>query len=899
MHRITARLLAATMLAGSGGTGWAFAQEAETDPSALSMEAVRVTGSRIQREDITGLGPATVLNRSQIESSGVVAIEQLLDRLPATAGFAGNQTNAYWTSNGYGTTQVNLRGLGVNRTLVLLNGRRVVSGGTGANNSVDLSVIPVSVIDRIEVLKDGASAIYGADAVAGVVNIITREFEGLQTSARYGITGEGDGAEYNADAIWGIVSDRGSLNASISYQKTEPVNMADRAACSLAETNGSLQCFGSSATIGGRARLADGTRINFNQTLGGDGDFYEPYSASKHNFASFPYLNAVNPIERVSFTSFGRLNLTDDVGLFTEFLYTNRQSEQLASPGSLTNINFAASHPTNPTGQDLVLESRRILEQGPRHFFQDVDTWRFVAGLDGTLSNGWAWEVAANYGRNTGVDGSTNVANRQRVAETLNPALCSNVPGAAIPCGDYLGYGDLSPEVLDYIFFTMRGTGGNEQSSLTADITGDLFQLPAGPLAFAVGGVYRNEKGWRDPDPLTVLGIANTNQQQPISGEISASEAYLEISAPLLAGLPLVEKLTLDAAIRYSDYDLFGGDTNYKLGLDWQLTSAVRARATFGTAFRVPSVPQLFGGIGEGNLTTTDPCNGYSSLPAGSVIAANCAASGVPANFVQLGNTILTQTGANPNLEPESAESYTIGMVWQPGFADGLTLTADYFNIEIADAIRSIPGSTKLSVCYNSQNLSHPFCGGQHFTRNPVTGEVNYLSAQPVNTGRENVAGVDLAAIYGFEVRGLTASLDANITYLDTYEITPFQGADPIIFDGFIGGGNGGFADWRGSGSFSLSDEKWTGSYSMQWIGKATDFNAAPTAIGYRTPDVFYHNAQGTYHLTEKASLSVGIDNLFDERAPYIPSWTDANTDTMTYDLMGRRFYMRVNYRWF
>lgn len=898
MRSISVQLLAATMLAGVGSVLPAFAQSTDEEDQTISMDAVRVTGSRIQRLDITGLGPATVMDRKQIELSGVMAVEQLLDRLPSTAGFAGNQTNAYWTSNGYGTTQVNLRGLGVNRTLVLLNGRRVVSGGTGANNSVDLSVIPVAAIDRIEVLKDGASAIYGADAVAGVVNIITQEFDGFQTSGRYGITQEGDGAEYNLDAIWGMTTDRGSLSASISWQKTEAVNMADRAPCSLAEVGGALQCFGSSATIGGRARLADGTRINFSQP-GAPAGAFAPYDPAVHNFASFPYLNAVNPIERVSFTSFGRLNLTDSVDLFTEFLYTNRRSEQLASPGSLTNIAIAADHPTNPTGQDLILESRRILERGARDFFQEVDTWRVVGGLDGTLANGWAWEVAANYGRNTGVDGSTNIANRQRVAETLDRSRCSDTPGAAIPCGDYLGYGNLSEEALDYIFFTMRGTGGNEQTSLTADITGDLFDLPAGAFAFALGGVYRKERGWRDPDPLTVLGIANTNQQEPISGEIAASEAYLEVSAPLLAGLPLVERLTLDAAIRYSDYDLFGGDTNYKLGLDWQINSGLRTRATFGTAFRVPSVPQLFGGVGEGNLTTTDPCSSYASLPAGSVVAANCQAAGVPANFVQLGNTILTQTGANPNLQPESAETYTIGVVWQPSFVGGLTLTADYFDIEIADAIRSIPGSTKLSVCYNSTNLSHPFCSPQHFTRNPVTGEVNFLSAQPVNTGRETVSGVDLAAIYAFEIAGLDASLDASVTHLNAFEVTPFEGAQPIMFDSFIGGGNGGFPKWRGSTSFSLTDSKWNAAYSMQWIGRATDFNAAPGDIGYRTSDVFYHNVQGTYRVTDKAAISLGVDNLFNQDAPFIASWTDANTDTMTYDLMGRRFYARLTYRWF
>ena len=222
------------------------AMEARQSAEAQESDQIVVTGSRIKRQDITGLGPANVVSKPEIDNTGVMAVDQLLDRLPSTAGFAGNQTNAYWTSNGYGTTQVNLRGLGVNRTLVLLNGRRVVSGGTGANSSVDLSVIPVSIIERIEVLKDGASAIYGADAVAGVVNIITREFEGLEASGRYGVTGEGDGEEYNADLLWGLSGERGNITASFSYQKTGTVNMADREPCALSEVNGALECFGSS-----------------------------------------------------------------------------------------------------------------------------------------------------------------------------------------------------------------------------------------------------------------------------------------------------------------------------------------------------------------------------------------------------------------------------------------------------------------------------------------------------------------------------------------------------------------------------------------------------------------------------------------------------------------------------
>ena len=223
-----------------------------------SPEKLQVTGSRINlnREQIAGVGPVTVLDRESIERSGAVSVETLLQRLPASAGFAGNQTSAYWTSNGWGTAQVNLRGLGINRTLVLLNGRRVVNGGTGANSSVDLNMIPVAMIERIEVLRDGASSIYGADAVAGVVNIITkRALNGGEIAARYGETSRSDGDESSIDLTWGLVGERGSLMTSISYANSGPVSMASRAPCDLGERNGRLECVNNSSTLGGRARL--------------------------------------------------------------------------------------------------------------------------------------------------------------------------------------------------------------------------------------------------------------------------------------------------------------------------------------------------------------------------------------------------------------------------------------------------------------------------------------------------------------------------------------------------------------------------------------------------------------------------------------------------------------------
>ena len=902
--------MAIATLLSAGMTNSAFAQSAEPAPTSprttaqdtKTIETVTVTGSHIKRAQISGVGPVTVIDRDAIQRSGAISVETLLQRLPAAAGFAGNQTNAYWADNGYGTTQVNLRGLGINRTLVLLNGRRVVNGGTGANSSVDLNIIPIALIERIEVLKDGASAIYGADAVAGVVNIITKKnFDGVEASVRYGQTFQQDGDEGAADLTWGMSSDRGSIMAAINYSESGTVNMADRAPCGLGESGGQLVCVGSSSTIGGRAVLANGRRVNFNQDPNGNGNFYETYSGAKHNFNYFPYLNAVNPIKRLSFSTFGNLSLTENVRMFTELMYTNRQSDQLATPGTVglyRPIRIAASHPTNPTGQDLLLQRRRLLEAGARDFYQDVNTFRAVLGLEGRLGTGWDWSMAANWGRNTGVDGSTNIVNLDRFDQTLNTSVCSNAPGAAIPCADYLGYGDVTRKVLDYIMFTSRDNGGNEQKSFTANLSGQLFELPAGWVGVATGIEIRKERGWRDPDQLTVLGIANTNQQDPIAGEYTAKDAFAEIAVPLLQDKFLAQSLTLNAAVRYSNYDLFGNDTNYKLGLDWQVAPSLKVRANYATAFRIPNVPELFGGVSEGNLTTTDPCSGWSSRASSSVIYQNCQASRVPVGYTQLGNTVLTTVGGNANLQPEDAKTLTLGAVWTPSFVSDLTLTVDYFNIKIDNAIQRIDGSTKLAVCYDSPGLSHPFCSSSNFTRNPLTGEIDFLSAQPVNAASERVSGVDLGALYQFTLAGWNATVNWDVSYLKNYDVRPFLGADEIHYAGMITGGRGSYAQWRSFGSLTLARGPWSGSYSVQYIGSADDINASPGDIGYHAPTVTYHNAQVKYAVNKSLNVAFGIDNLFDKDAPFIQSWTDANTDTMTYDLLGRRWNVRATYRW-
>lgn len=881
----------------------AYAQQ--TDPASASenatnMERVQITGSRInlKQAQISGVGPVTVIDADTIQRSGAISVETLLQRLPSSAGTAGSQSSAYWTSNGYGTTQVNLRGLGINRTLVLLNGRRVVSGGTGANSAVDLNMIPIAMIERIEVLKDGASAIYGADAVAGVVNIITKKaFDGVEMSARYGKTERGDGEEKAADLVMGTRSERGSLMASLNYSESGSVNLASRAPCALIEDGGQLVCSGSSSTLGGRARLADGTRVNFNQDPNGNPRGYERYDAAKHGYNSNPFLNAVSPIKRIGVSAFGNLRLNDKVDLFSELMFTNRQSSQLATPGAIgafRPIRIAASHPTNPTGQDLILERRRVAEVGPRTFFQETNTFRIVTGLKGALSDKWDWSASLNWGRNTGVDGNTNIINLDRVDATLNQATCGTSPTAA-PCGNYLGYGNLSKAVLDYIHFNTRDTGGNDQKSFNASISGELFTLPAGAVGFASGFDFRQEKGWRDPDSLIVSGAANTNAQDPIAGEYNARELFAELSVPLLAKLPMVDSLQLNGAARYSNYSLFGSKSTFKVGLDWQVIPQLKLRANKSTAFRVPTVPELFGGVSEGNLTTTDPCNNWNTLSSSSTIYKNCQASRVPVGFKQFGPAILTTGGGNAKLKPEDADTFTVGAVWTP--SKSLTLTLDYFNIEINNAIETVPGSTKLSVCYNSPNLSHIFCRPSSFTRDPQTGEINFLSSQPENAAQQRVSGIDLGALYDFTLFGWHSSLSADVSRLNRFDVTPFPGGETIEYAGKITGGRGSYTQWRSATSLTLMKDQWSGSYNIQYIGSADDINAAPTDIGARAPAIAYHNVSMKYAISKAMTVSMGIDNLLDKKPPFIQSWTDGNTDTMTYDLLGRRWHVRVGYR--
>ncbi|WDE14656.1 TonB-dependent receptor [Thalassomonas haliotis] len=856
------------------------------------IEKITVTGSRIKRTELESASPVAVISAEQISLSGISNVEDLLQEMSFSAGVAGNATNAYWTSGGYGTAQVNIRGLGIKRTLVLLNGRRVVAGGTGANSSVDLNMIPTGLIERIEVLKDGASAIYGADAVAGVVNIITKtSFEGAEFNVKAGISAQGDGDNQEINLTLGGNFDRGQALLSLNYSNSEAVRQSDRIDCAKSGTpDGKLECFGSGTTEGGRALLADGTQVQFNQNSDSQtyGDSYGAYDSAQHGFEWIPYLNAVNPMERFNLSSFVNYQVSDNINLFTEAMYSKRKGEQIVTPrNGFSGIEVEAGFAYNPTGQDLEFQRRRNTELGAPYFFQETDTVRVVMGLEGALDNGWEWQLAYNYGRNTGIDGWTFDIDSEKAAHTLDDSICSYDNSNGIPCGDWFGVDELTPEVIDYVKYRREGSGGNEMRSWSVNLNGDLFDLPAGTLAFAVGAGHRNESGWRDPDS-TVLANGG---EEAIDGSFDVSEIFAEFSVPLLADKMLAKSLTAEVAARYSDYSSVGSETTYKLGLTWHLNDELMIRGVRSTAFRAPVITELFGGSNGENLRTIDPCENASG-----VIAENCLAAGIGSDFVQDGTTVLTSVGGNPGLAAETADTKTIGLVWAPEFISGFSATLDYFTIEIDGAITSVNGSDMLKLCYQDPEGNSQFC--DTFTRHPVTKQINELSQRPVNAASEKVSGIDVNLAYQFELVGLTASSQLDISRLLDHESTPFAGQPTIDKVGYITEDQGSYTKWRGNFSFRLMQDSWSAMYSLRYIGSADDVNATDDdPLGKSVGVVTYSDIQAGYNFSESLNVSVGIDNIFDKEAPYLTSWNDANTDVMTYDLLGRRGYMKLSYR--
>ncbi len=636
----------------------AWAQQPAAASSTRTLDSVQVTGTRIKTAELQGQVPFQTLNRADIERTGLTSIGEVLQELTAS----GSALNAKFNSSGNfgfppdgsgvgaGSAQVDLRHLGSKRVLVLVDGIRWVneSSASGVGSSTDLNTIPLAIVERIEVLEDGASSLYGSDAIAGVVNIITRRtFDGAQVTLNYGQYGKGDGTNQGMDLAWGTSGENFSLFLGTSYVKQDPIYARD---CAQARfpIPGTGLTFASSATPDGRFQFVDsntGVRQNLTPNAGvgtpqydGSGgctrsdDYHCFGTADRYNFAGQNLL--LTPSERKGVFAQFRYYFNDDVQWYVKALGNRRESTNQAAPEPIflgpdagtgnplaDNIVISALNPFNPFGFDLdsatnlIQIGRRPVEGGPRRYEQQVDTQYFGTGLVGTFEGAgrtWFWDVKGMYSKNKAEQtnyGSYNLYNIYNINLALgDPAACAAVAGC-VPLDIFSGAGSITPEMLRWIQPVVRDRSQNELSLFTANLSSELFQLPGGAVSFAGGYEYRKYEGAYQPDPLTVARRYNGLPSLPTSGSYDVNEAYLELNIPIFANSALGDKLDLNIAGRYSDYSTFGGEFTPKYGLRWQITDEFVLRTSYAEGFRAPTIGELFGSAARADLQLSDPCS--------------------------------------------------------------------------------------------------------------------------------------------------------------------------------------------------------------------------------------------------------------------------------------------------
>ncbi|MCW3174168.1 TonB-dependent receptor [Shewanella subflava] len=835
------------------------------------VERIAVTGSRIKRTDMETASPVSVIDASSIIASGATSIDDVLQKMTSSGGA---MTNAAVNNGSGGNARVNLRGLGSNRTLVLVNGRRMIASGTGAASTVDLNTIPVSMIQRVEVLKDGASAVYGTDAIAGVVNVILkRDFDGLELNAQTGISGQGDADETSLDFTLGNTFDKGNVVINAQYTKRGEASQADRgfSECPIAEKgpagNRTTYCAGSAYSEGGHIWGENGANLS-----GRGGEYHEFTDADRFNYSKDSFLST--PMERLNLSFAGTYELSDSTMFFSEAMYTKRWSDQQMAPQPIWNSDPWIYQPKVAGGwmtDDLlpwieageeISYGRRMVESGSRDFSQTVDTIRIVLGLEGEFDNGWTWDASYNKGKNDSVDTLANLHN----LGSINDAV---LEGKFDPFLQESWQGD---SIAPFIY-TELNSGGSELDIIAGTLSGGIVDLPAGELGFAAGYEHRKESAYYTPDSLTSQGLANDPRVEPTAGEFSVDEVYAELAIPLLADLPLAQQVDMSAAMRYFNYSTFGEDTTWKLGLTWRLYDDLMIRGGRSTAFRAPTVSELFGGKSP--------------------------------SFDQIVHPATTQTqaevtvGGNPLLTPEEADITTVGLVYSPSFVEGLSFTVDYYDIGITNTITAVDSNYVANQCLGADgsliNTGTALCQASNISIDN-TGRIKFDNGLQ-NIGATNTSGYDINVAYVFDAFNLSWKAGLDTSILSSYEEFDPDGV-AVDYRGYITGGVGAYAKFKSNFNLTASADDWSATYEARYIDGMDSFACKADTTKCYAPSVdsiVYHDLSGSYDLTNTVRVSAGVNNVFDEEPPYYTGNNDSNTDPYTYDVLGRYFFVRAN----
>lgn len=944
LSRAVRGVLMLTLIAGAGASQAQDSDDAADANQAKNLDAVTVTGSRIRRVDVETANPVVTLDRAAIEATGKATLGDLVQELPS---IAGNATNPY-TNNGGGTgaSTVSLRGLGDKRTLILVNGVRLAYN--------DINAIPASMIERIEVLSDGASAVYGSDAIGGVVNFILRDhFDGVQISSDFGTSSRSDANRRNFAITAGHSGINYSVIGGLSYSNIDALSAGSRdySKDALYLIDGQSVKQGSSATPYGSINFNDGSaastalatangcsRVTLNQGVSGAagaGDFH-CYNASADSYNYQPYNLLQTPQKRTNAFALARYRINDNVSAYVNTYFSKTQSSSVIAPipifangdnflvsaDSYYNpfgVNFGTDRSTGTSYNDL---NTRLTVLGNRSYEYTTDNLQVNPGLRGNFGDSsWQWDADLNYGRVKQTSINYGFLDYAKFEQAIGPSFmdtdgvvkcgsAGNVISGCTPLNIFNINDASNLATLQSMVVNPKVSSVYTVKQVEANANGDLFQLPAGTVSLATGLSYRKESTSSQADALYTAdenGLCGVIEYcaSTLAGSFNVKEAYAEALVPLLADLPGVRSLNLTVGTRWSDYSTVGSKTNSKLAVEWRPIDDLLLRGTVSQVFRAPNTSELYAGVAGDAATVNDPCNGYTGGH-----EAACANVPTDGSYQQADGQISGKVSgaevAGYQLKPETGRSYDIGFVYDPHWLEGLSVSVDSWRINLQDTISTVSAQTVLNQCY--ANSASAFCALIHRNGN---GTINYVAEPTVNLGKLWAAGTDFAVNYKFpetDYGRFKASL--NGTYMSRYDINPdtTDASSVVIHNaGIYTYAYGNFPRWRGLGTLGWTRDRWSASWRMRYVGK-TQIGSSDAAQGLsadydqagverKIGAAVYHNLQVGYDFARwHTKLELGVDNVTDKQPTlyYANNVTNANTDVATYDLLGRYYWMRA-----
>jgi outer membrane receptor protein involved in Fe transport len=917
--------------------------------SAEQVERVQITGSRIFREGAISQAPVTAISGKDLMETGALNIGEALNELPALASTfsMANSGNYIGTA---GLNLLDLRGMGASRTLVLVNGKRHVSSSAGSA-SVDTNTIPTAWVESVEIITGGASAIYGADAVTGVVNFkLKKDIQGLDVSATAGKANDNPYHNEKFTFSYGqdIADGDGNLAFAAEFASQNNINALDRsqtrtpyAAVPNPLNKDKKDANGNTIHDGIPDQLVT-ANTGYYDSLN-QGNFFlndqwylfnDDSSVRLQNLGTaYPSRGICTNCDFINLREYQdlqpqfdryNLNLKADYDLSSD-LNLSASAKHVVSKGNAENqpsyfyaedsleIKADNAYMTNSlrqlmtnNGVSEIYVARYNKDAGQRIEKNTRTTNQFNLVLSGQLNDDWNFESFATHGETKLEQVNLNNLIKKNFFQSIDAVKDAN---GNIVCRDeqarkagcvptsIFGQTAINAQARQWFNTTSISESKIEQQVAGFNLAnGALLELPAGNLGVAAGVEYRHEQSDSMPDAFSATGATFLNAIQETHGKFNVKEVFAETTIPLLTDLPYVQDLSLNAAVRYADYSTIGDATSWKTGLDWTLTDELRFRGTYSVALRAPNIGELFSPLSQDFFTVNDPCDVKFNQSATRV--KNCAALTIPADFVatSTGASIDGLSGGNSALKPEESDSYTLGFVYQPELVENLTLTVDYWSIDIEDAIGEVSGQNILNKCVDSATgLNQQFCS---LVRRDANKQIRFITSTSQNVAAQTAEGVDFEVGYDFDALGGNFKTKLIGTYLDSRKSYSFQNS-PSEFE--ENAGTEGEAIWQENFSLAYRYDAWTATWKTRHLSGVSLYNVQQLAIN---PDPSDQMAYGSYFISDISlgyqfgngvNWTVGIDNLFDRDLPGVATGT--STGSASYDNIGQFFYTTVSFK--